>query len=226
LENAHDHIDFLDMARISNPWANAPLWISLMAILQACAPLTGGNSTNTANCTAAILGNSQGVGLNQIGFLPPNQFVTVTTSQLAQSFLASSATPITAVSLNLDYIAPAGIQLSGSVSLDIEQDSTINLTTPTPTSPNGSTLGTAITPVTSITTAANFVSFDFSATPITLTPGYIYWLVATPSYGASSTTYVEWRAEAESIPNSLSDYFSSFWTTLSTTLNLDFKIGC
>jgi hypothetical protein len=215
------------MERSLSKWLYSLFWILAIAAVQACAPLTAGTS-NTANCLAAVVGNSQGVGLGQTGVQIPSNFVTVTTNQLAQSFLAPSATAITTVSLNLDVVAPVGQLPNGFVQLDIEPDSTISLTSPTPTSPNTATLGTAQVPTSGIQTqaqGATFITFSFTS-PITLTSGQIFWLVATPIYAVSSTTYVEWRAASGTIRDGLSDYFSTAWQTFSTSLNLNFKIGC
>jgi hypothetical protein len=208
-------------------WLYPLFWVLAIAAAQACAPLTAGSS-NTANCLVAVVGNSQGVGLGQTGVQIPNNFVTVTTNQLAQSFLSTSATAITTVSLNLDVVAPAGQLPNGSIQLDIEPDSTISLTNPTPTTPNTASLGTASVPTAGIQTqaeGATFISFDFSPS-VTLTSGQIFWLVATPLYGVSPTTYVEWRAASGTIRDGQSDYFSTLWQTFSTSLNLNFKINC
>jgi hypothetical protein len=198
-------------------------WILAVTGLQACAPLTSGNSS-TASCMAAIVQNSEGVGLGSVGVTPPGVFISVTTSQLAQSFLAGSATPISTVDLNLDRVG----QVNSEVQLDIEADNSTILSA-TPTSPNNISIGTATAGTSTIQTQAqgpSFIPFDFSANPVTLTPGQIYWLVATPLYSVSSINYIEWRAAAATIAYSLSAYFSVQWQTFSSSINFDFKVGC
>jgi hypothetical protein len=200
-------------------------WILCVAALQACAPLTEG-SNQVLNCFAGAFSNTQGIGLGVAGVLPPGQFVTVTTTNLAQSFLATSATSLTTLSLNLDVVLATGItSVTNNLNVDIEQDSTVS-TSNIPTSPNGSTLGTATTPAGTLTTQASYLVFDYSAAPIALTANTLYWIVLTaPGLPTTATSYVRWRAGTSPATTSIGAIFSTTWQTLTGTA-FDFKVGC
>jgi hypothetical protein len=229
------------MKRCSAKGIYSAVWIVGAVILQACAPLTNVTSTNSGNCIAGVTANNTAVGIGQTGGTPLGFVTAINTQAVAQSFPATSATSFTVVSLNLDLISPANTTSPGALQVDIEPDSVVptNGSTGTPTTPGGAgtTLGTASITIASNTIPYNtnglaptpqFVSFTFP-TSISLTVGHIYWIVATPNYSSpSATTYVEWRAATTQLLDQVADYFSTtgIWTSLGTTLNMDFRVGC
>jgi hypothetical protein len=218
------------MERCSTQWVYPLFWILGVTVLQACAPLTAGTNNTALNCSASVLSDNTAIGINQSGAPPPpGLFTSVNTTMLAQSFVATSTDPITTLSLKLDAV---GAQLNSQVQVDIEPDGTISTSSPTPTFPSGSSMGTATvqTTVSTIPTQAQgavFVPFTFNIAT-SLTVGQIYWIVASANYPSSGTSYIEWRAATSALHNYVGDYFStSFnsWQTLSN-LNYDFRLGC
>jgi hypothetical protein len=225
--------------------------IGLGLASQACAPLTNGNS-GLGSCIASYVTDTPGsqIGLGKQGAVL-GLGVSVNTTQLAQSFIATSNASISEMSLKLDAILPAGAQqLSGSIMAEIEPDTTLSTTNPTPNAPSGTgsdvttagiTANATIPVSTVLSSTPQFYTFTWgssgsttgvtaSPTPtqgVNLTIGQVYWIVLTSTFGTSSNAYIEWRASNSVPANTVSAYITStgFWELINST-TFDYELGC
>jgi hypothetical protein len=140
------------------------------------------------------------------------------------------------ISLKLQAVYPPGGSLSGALTVQIQGDSSANISNPVPTSPNGAPVSSSAAVATGTldlsqidVNNANYYQIDFSG-PVDFTGGKIYWIVASVSYAAGSANYVTWRGGTLSFA-----YYNAGYQLLSggqvTPLtpaghNLDFRFGC
>lgn len=235
------------MVRKSRSRLKTFVLIGLGLATQACAPLTQGNNS-LSSCVGSYLSNSTSVGLGQTG-AQVGTGIGVNTTSLAQSFVATSSSPIAELSVQLQAVLPTtATTLSGNITAEIEPDQLSTPVSPTPSTPAGVDVSTnEVTANGSIAastvSASNFQFYTFSfaggsttggttASPtpvqgVELTAGQIYWIVLTSQFGTSATAYIEWSASTSPPTNTISKYLSAgFWQPLGNGISFDYKLGC
>jgi hypothetical protein len=103
---------------------------------------------------------------------------------VAQSFEMTQNLGVSDIGVSLLAIAPVNKTVVGSVALSLESDNN--------GVPSGTVLGSATISASAVSTAA-YENYDFHfLSPVGLVLGTKYWIVLSGTYGASSTSYVEW----------------------------------